>query len=126
MGMSSVFERSYRDDKEDSKEHGDEAADGQEELKRRDKISSKWIATQTENSKEGFWLTRKSPVFPGKKVCEMVEKRKAERPNPARTTPVAVALVLSGKLCGKGSEERIRLRPSSSRFSKVRFAYLRH
>jgi hypothetical protein len=42
--------------------------------------------------------TKNSDVFPGKNACEIVEKMNAERPKPARTTPVAVARVLSGKL----------------------------
>ena len=37
-------------------------------------------------------VSKKLEVFPGKIVCAIVEKRKADNPNPATTTPVMVVL----------------------------------
>ena len=39
-------------------------------------------------------MSKKWDVSPGKNIREMVEKRKAERPNPERTRPTVVARFL--------------------------------
>ena len=43
-------------------------------------------------------MSRNSEVFPGKSVCAMVEKRKADRPKPEITIPFAVARYGHGRV----------------------------